>query len=59
MVYFDNHALALPDRVPGPPKWCHEWYNHGSIRLQEEELLERIAAQRSEVTAGKDCCSEK
>ena len=23
--YIDNHEPALPDRVPGPPKQCHEW----------------------------------
>ena len=31
--YIDNHAPLLPDRVPGPPKHCHEWFRHGYIQV--------------------------
>ena len=50
--YIDNHAPALPDRVPGPPKRCHEWFNHGYIQVQEEELLQRVVVLRNKGVTG-------
>ena len=50
--YIDNHAPALPDRVPGLPKRCHEWFNHGYIQVQEEEPLQRIAVLKSKGMTG-------
>ena len=50
--YIDNHAPALLDRVPGPPKRCHEWFNHGYIQVQEEELLQRIVVLRNKGVTG-------
>ena len=45
--YIDNHAPALPNRVLRPPKRCQEWFNHGVIPVQEEELLEKIAVLKN------------
>ena len=45
--YIDNHAPALPRRIPGPPQQCTEWYNHGQIKVQEDELLQRIVGMRN------------
>ena len=45
--YIDNHAPSLPNRIPGPPKRCHEWFHHGYIQVQEEELLQRIAVLKN------------
>ena len=47
MVYINNHASTLPDRVPSPPKRCHEWFNHKYIKVQEEELLQRVAVLKN------------
>jgi len=45
--YIDNHAPSLPDRIPSPPKHCHEWFHHGNIQVLEEELLQRIAVLKN------------
>ena len=50
--YIDNHAPALPERTPGPPKPRHEWYVSASNADQVEELLERIAKRRREGVTG-------
>ena len=50
--YIDNHAPSLPDRVPGPPKHCHEWFHHGYIQVQEEELLHRIVVLKNNRVTG-------
>ena len=50
--YIDNHAPSLLDRVLGPPKHCHEWFHHGYIQVQEEELLQRIAVLKNKGVTG-------
>jgi len=50
--YIDNHAPSLPDRVPGPPKRCHEWFHHGQNRVQEEQLLQRISVLKNNGVTG-------
>jgi len=50
--YIDNHAPVLPNRVPGLPKRCHEWFNHGSIPVQEEELLQKIVVLKNKGVTG-------
>jgi len=50
--YIDNHAPSLPDRVPGSPKQCYEWFHHGYIQVQEEELLQRIAVLKNNGVTG-------
>jgi len=45
--YIDNHAPAIPKRVPGPPQQCSEWFAHGQNKEQEDELLQRIVALRN------------
>ena len=50
--YIDNHAPALPDRVPGPPKQCHEWFNHGYIQVEEDKLLQIIAVLKNKGVTG-------
>ena len=45
--YIDNHSPSLPDRVPGLPNHCHEWFHHGYTHAQKEELLQRIAVLKS------------
>ena len=46
--YIDNHAPALPERTPGPPKPCHEWCVPAGNADQVGELLKRIAKRRRE-----------
>ena len=41
--YIDNHAPALPERTPGPPKPRHEWCVPAGNADQVGELLKRIA----------------
>ena len=41
--YIDNHAPALPERTPRPPKPRHEWCVSAGNADQVEELLEWIA----------------
>ena len=50
--YIDNHAPALPERTPGPPKQCNEWYALAGNADQVEELLERIAKRQREGVTG-------
>ena len=50
--YVENHALALPDRVPGP-QYHNEWHFGGENAEQAEELLGRIEnLKQSGVTGG-------
>ena len=35
-----------------PPKRCQEWFNHGVIPVQEEELLEKIAVLKNKGVTG-------
>ena len=46
--YIDNHAPALPERTPGPPKQRNEWYAHAENLDQVGELLKRIAKRWKE-----------
>ena len=50
--YIDNHALALPERTPGPPQKRNEWYARAENVDQVDELLERIAARWKEGVIG-------
>jgi len=50
--YIDNHAPALLERTPGPPKPRHEWCVPAGNADQVEELLERIAMRRREGVTG-------
>jgi len=50
--YIDNHAPALLERTPGPPKPRHEWCVPAGNADQVEELLERIARRRREGVTG-------
>ena len=40
--YIDNHAPALPERTPEPPKQHHEWCVRTGNADQVGELFERI-----------------
>ena len=46
--YIDNHAPALLERTPGPPKQRHEWCVPTGNVDQVGELLKRIAKRRRE-----------
>ena len=50
--YIDNHALALPERAPGPPRPHHEWCVPAGNADQVGELLRRIAKWRREGVTG-------
>ena len=50
--YIDNHAPALPERTPGPPKQHNEWYAHAENLDHVGELLKRIAKRRKEGVTG-------
>ena len=41
--YIDNHAPALSERTPGPPKQRHEWCVPAGNADQVGKLLKRIA----------------
>ena len=45
--YVDNHAPSIPERLPGPPQQCAEWYAHDQNKEQEVELLQRVVALRN------------
>ena len=42
-LYIDNHAPALAERTPGPPKQRHEWCVPAGNADQVGKLLKRIA----------------
>ena len=46
--YIDNHAPALPERTPRPPKQRHEWCVPAGNADQVGELLKWIAKRRRE-----------
>jgi len=48
LFYIDNHAPALPERTPGPPKQHHEWCVPAGNADHVGEHLERIAKRRRE-----------
>jgi len=50
--YIDNHAPALPERTPRPPKQRNEWYAHAENVDQVGELLKRISKRRKEGVTG-------
>ena len=50
--YIYNHSPTLPERVPGSPQVCSEWFVHGQIKEQEDELLKRIARLRENKVTG-------
>ena len=50
--HIDNHAPALPEMTPGPPKQRHEWCVPAGNADQVGELLQRIAKQRREGVTG-------
>ena len=50
--YIDNHALALLERAPGPPRPHHEWCVPAGNADQVGELLKRITKRRKEVVIG-------
>ena len=50
--YIDNHAPALSERTPGPPKQRHEWCVPAGNADQVEELLKWIARRRREGVIG-------
>ena len=50
--YIDNHAPALPERTPRPPKQRNEWYAHAENVDQVGELLKRIAKRRKKGVTG-------
>ena len=50
--YIDNHAPAFPERIPGHPQVCGEWFAHGQNEEQEDELLRRIANLRENRVTG-------
>ena len=50
--YIDNHAPALPERTPGPPKPRHEWCVPAGNADRVGELLKRIARLRREGVTG-------
>ena len=50
--YIDNHAPALPERTPGPPKPRHKWCVPAGNADQVGELLKRIARLRREGVTG-------
>ena len=50
--YIDNHAPALPERTPRPPKQRNEWYAHAKNVDRVGELLKRIAKRRKEGVTG-------
>jgi len=45
--YIDNHAPAIPERVPSPPQQCSKWFAHGQNKEKEDELMPRIVALRN------------
>jgi len=50
--YIYNHAPTLPERVPGSPQVCSEWFVPCQIKEQEDELLKRIARLRENKVTG-------
>ena len=50
--YIDNHAPALPEITPGPPKPRHVWCVPAGNVDQVEELLKRIAKRQREGVTG-------
>ena len=50
--YIDNHALALPERTPGPPQKRNEWYARAENVDQVDELLEKVAHRRKAGVTG-------
>jgi len=50
--YIDNHAPAFPERTPGPPKQCNEWYAHADNADQVGDLLKQNARRQREGVAG-------
>ena len=51
--YIDNHAPALPERTPGPPKQRHEWLLSGLGNAdQVGDLLKWISKRRWERVTG-------
>ena len=50
--YIDNHAPALPERTPGPPKPGHEWCVPAGNANQVGEIFERIAKLRRDGVTG-------